>query len=308
MKTLVTGGAGFIGSNVVDELLGKGHQVVVVDDLSSGFKENVSEAAVFVHLSILNKTKLLELFEQQQPDYVCHYAAQIDVRKSMQDPEYDAKVNIAGSLNVIDCCIQCDVKKIVYISTGGAIYGDPNYIPADENHPVQPLCPYGVSKHTVEHYLHLYSVNEGLRYSVLRYPNVYGPRQNPHGEAGVIAIFTEKMLRGERPTIFGNGRQTRDYTFVKDVVRANLLALEKGDGEILNIGTSVETTVLDLVNGLNEILDKKIEPIFAPARAGEVDRIALKAEKAREVLGWQPENDLCTGLAKTVAYYRQQKC
>ncbi|HNT35733.1 MAG TPA: NAD-dependent epimerase/dehydratase family protein [bacterium] len=304
MKTLVTGGAGFIGSNLVDGLLQAGHQVVVVDDLSTGSRENVSKQAAFCQETILNKDGLQAIFSREKPDFVCHYAAQIDVRKSVSDPQHDAAVNIIGGLNVLQCSLKVGVRKLVYVSTGGAVYGDPAYIPVDENHPVRPLCPYGVSKHALEHYLHLHAVNDGLRYTVLRYPNVYGPRQNPKGEAGVIAIFTDKMMQGQRPTIFGDGTQTRDYTFVGDVVAANLLALEKGESEIFNIGTGVESTVLDIVETLNDLLGTHIEPILAPARVGEVYRIALSAERAKSVLGWHPKHDLKAGLKKTVDYYK----
>lgn len=304
MKTLVTGGAGFIGSNLVDGLLAAGHQVVVVDDLSTGSRSNVSDKATFCQETILSKNELAKIFDREKPDFVCHYAAQIDVRKSVSDPHYDATVNILGGLNVIQCSLKAGVKKLVYISTGGAVYGDPAYIPVDENHPVRPLSPYGVSKHALEHYLYLHSVNDGLKYVVLRYPNVYGPRQNPKGEAGVIAIFTDKMIVGERPTVFGDGTQTRDYTFVQDVVAANLLALEKGEGEIFNIGTGVESTVLDIVDTINDLLQTHIEPILAPARVGEVYRIALNAERARSILQWRPQHDLRAGLKKTLEYYQ----
>jgi UDP-glucose 4-epimerase len=224
MKILVTGGAGFIGSHVVDAYLELGHEVVVVDNLSSGSIENLNPKAKFYKMDIRD-SDIEDLFKNEKPDIVNHHAAQMDVRKSVEDPIYDADVNIIGSLNLLQNCIRYGVKKFIFASTGGAIYGEQDYFPADEEHPTRPLSPYGVAKLTVEKYLYFYKEVHGLNYVVLRYANIYGPRQNPHGEAGVVAIFTSKMLKGEQPVINGDGFQTRDYTFVGDVVRANVLAL-----------------------------------------------------------------------------------
>ncbi len=221
-KILVTGGAGFIGSNVVDALLDNEHEVVVLDDLSTGFSENINPKVTFYNTDIRDEDKVRKIFESEKPDFVNHHAAQMDVRKSVQDPIFDAQCNILGSLNLILQSIRVGVQKFIYISTGGAVYGEPQYLPVDEQHPINPISQYGISKHTVEHYLYSYNVNYGLKYTVLRYPNVYGPRQNPHGEAGVIAIFTQKMLDNQQPTIFGDGSQTRDYTFVEDIVDGTL--------------------------------------------------------------------------------------
>ena len=304
MKILVTGGAGFIGSNLVDALIGLSHDVVVVDNLSSGLRKNLNPRAKFYEIDICDK-KLSEVFEREKPEVVNHHAAQIDVRKSGEDPIADAEANIVGSLNVITNCLRFGVKRIIYASSGGAVYGDVQYLPADESHPINPISQYGVSKHTVEHYLHLYSVTHGLQYVILRYSNVYGPRQNPYGEAGVVAIFAIQMLTGKQPTIFGPGDKTRDYTHVSDIVKANLVALDKGKNAIYNIGTGVETSDQEIFDTLAGVLVYKGLPIYAPVRKGEVYRIALDCTKARKELGWSPELSLKEGIAKTADYYRK---
>ena len=304
MKILVTGGAGFIGSNLVDALVGLNHDVVVVDNLSSGLRRNLNPKARFYEIDIRDK-KLSEIFEREKPDTVDHHAAQIDVRKSGEDPVADAEANILGSLNVITNCLRFGVKRVVYASTGGAIYGDPQYLPADENHPINPISQYGVSKHTVEHYLHLYSIVNGLDYVILRYSNVYGQRQNPYGEAGVVAIFAIQMLTGKQPTIFGPGDKTRDYTHVSDIVKANIVALNKGKNAIYNIGTGVETSDQEIFDTLADVLGYKGKPIYAPVRKGEVYRISLDCSKARKELGWSPKLSLREGIAQTAEYYRK---
>ena len=305
MKFLVTGGAGFIGSNVVDGLIEAGYEVVVVDNLITGKRENVNPKARFYRVDITSPD-LEEVFERERPDYVNHHAAQMNVRKSVDDPMYDARVNVLGSVNLLELCRRYEVKKVIYASTGGAVYGEPLYLPVDEDHPVNPLSPYGVTKHTVEHYLYFYGANYGLRYTILRYPNIYGPRQDPHGEAGVVAIFTEKMLRNERPTIFGDGTQTRDYVYVGDVVTANLLAIDKGDGEIYNVGTGVETSVNELFEFLREAVGVDLEPIYGERRLGEVYRIAITNDKIYRDFGWKPQTPLKEGLFKTIEYYRRR--
>lgn len=304
MKFLVTGGAGFIGSNVVDGLIEAGYEVVVVDNLITGKRENVNPRAKFYKVDITSPD-LEEVFERERPDYVNHHAAQMNVRKSVDDPMYDAEVNVLGSVNLLELCRRYEVKKVIYASTGGAVYGEPQYLPVDEGHPINPLSPYGVTKHTVEHYLYFYGANYGLRYTILRYPNIYGPRQDPHGEAGVVAIFTEKMLRNERPTIFGDGTQTRDYVYVGDVVTANLLAIDKGDGEIYNVGTGVETSVNELFELLKEAIGVDLEPIYGERRLGEVYRIAITNDKIYRDFGWKPQTTLKEGLHKTIEYYRR---
>lgn len=304
MKILVTGGAGFIGSNLVDALIGLGHNVAVVDNLSSGLRKNLNPKARFYEIDIRDK-KLSEVFEREKPDIVDHHAAQIDVRKSGEDPVADAEANILGSLNLITNCIRFGVKRVVYASTGGAIYGNPQYLPADENHPINPISQYGVSKHTVEHYLHLYSLIHGLEYVALRYSNVYGPRQNPYGEAGVVAIFAIQMLTGKQPTIFGPGDKTRDYAHVSDIVKANIVALEKGKNAIYNIGTGIETSDQEIFDTLASVLGYKGKPIYAPVRKGEVYRISLECSKARKELGWNAKLSLKEGIAQTAEYYRK---
>jgi len=255
----------------------------------------------------IRSEKLAEVFETEKPDYVHHHAAQIDVRKAIIDPVFDAKSNVLGSINLIELSKEYNIKKIIYASTGGAIYGEPEYLPADEHHPIKPLSPYGITKHVVEHYLYLYGVNYGLNYTILRYPNVYGPRQDPHGEAGVVAIFTERMLSSIQPAIFGDGEQTRDYVFVGDIAEANILAMDKGNGEIYNVGSAAETTVNELFGTLKEILNFDMEPIYAEKRVGEVYRICITNDKIERDFGWKPYTTLVDGLRKTVKYYQMQE-
>ncbi len=302
MKVLVTGGAGFIGSHLVDALIRQGYQVVVVDNLSTGRPENINPAATFYQVDI-SSPDLERIFEKERPELVNHQAAQTVIRKSMEDPVFDAKQNILGSLNLVLQCLRFGVKKIVYASSAG-IYGEPKYRPVDENHPVTPISYYGISKHTVEHYLHLSHLENSLSYAVLRYSNVYGPRQSPRGEAGVVAIFTRQMLQGERPTIFGKGDKTRDYVYVSDVVAANLLAMVKGENSIYNIGTGVETADQEIFNLLAELTGYQGSPHYAPVRKGEIYRSCLAYSKAQKEIGWQPRFRLREGLTETVHYYR----
>jgi len=304
MKILVTGGAGFIGSHVVDVYLEAGHQVAVVDDLSTGRRSNLNPGATFYRLDI-RSPELRDVFERERPEVVNHHAAQMDVRRSVADPLFDADVNVRGSLNLLECARQSGVRKFIYISTGGAVYGEPVYLPCDEEHPIAPLCPYGVSKHTVEHYLYLYHQLYGLDYTVLRYPNVYGPRQNPQGEAGVVAIFTAQMLQQARVVINGSGDQERDFVYVSDCARANLLALENGAGRIYNLGRGAGTSVNDIFRFLQSLTGYARQPDYGPPKAGETFRIYLDASRARRELGWQPTVDLEEGLQRTVAYFRE---
>jgi UDP-glucose 4-epimerase len=302
MKVLVTGGAGFIGSHLVDALIKQGYQVVVVDNLSTGRLENVNPAATFYQVDICN-SELDGIFEKERPEFVNHQAAQTVIQKSNEDPALDARQNILGSLNLILQCLRFGVKKIVYASSAG-IYGEPEYRPVDESHPVVPISYYGISKHTVEHYLHLAHRQHSLSYVVLRYSNVYGPRQNPKGEAGVVAIFTRQMLQGERPTIFGKGDKTRDYVYVADVVMANLLAIKKSINGFYNIGTGVETSDQEMFNLLADLTGYQGDPHYAPVRKGEIYKICLDGSKAQKELGWQPQFLLREGLRETVNYYR----
>ncbi len=306
MKILVTGGAGFIGSHVVDALIERGHEVAVVDDLSTGKREHVNPRARFYHLDIRDAKGLEEVFAAERPEIVNHQAARANVRESLEKPILYAEVNVIGSLNLLELSRKYGVEKFIYASTGGAVYGEPEYLPADEAHPINPLDPYGASKHFVEHYLYLYGVNYGLRYTILRYPNVYGPRQDPYGEAGVVAIFTGQMLRGEQAVINGSGEQERDFVYVGDIVEANLLALDRGDGGIYNLGWGFGTSINEIFARLKEITGYEKEAVHGPPKKGEVFKICLDATKARRELGWVPRISLDEGLRMTVEYFRRK--
>ncbi|WP_412709737.1 NAD-dependent epimerase/dehydratase family protein [Atrimonas thermophila] len=303
MKVLVSGGAGFIGSHVVDNYLAAGYQVVVVDDLSTGKKANLNPAATFYQVDITDSAALRRVFEEEKPDIINHHAAQINLRRSVEDPTFDAWINILGSLNLIELSRQFQVEKFVFASTGGAIYGEPNVLPVKESAATSPLSPYGVAKRSVEMYLEYYHRVWGLEYVALRYGNVYGPRQDPQGEAGVVAIFCGRILRGKPCVVFGDGRKTRDYVYVEDVARANLLAVFAPSG-VYNIGTGRETSVLELVELLEKISGRKVEVVFEKERKGEINHIALSCEKARRILGWVPEVDLWEGLKKTFNFFQ----
>ncbi|MEW6354905.1 MAG: NAD-dependent epimerase/dehydratase family protein [Planctomycetota bacterium] len=305
MKILATGAAGFIASNVADLLMANGHEVVIIDDLSSGKEKNVNPKAVF-HKMDIRAPALEGVVKEHRPDCIIHHAAHIYVRESVERPLHDAEINILGSIRLIEYARRYGVAKFIYVSTGGAVYGEPEYLPCDEKHPVNPLCPYGASKHAPEHYLFMYRQNYGLNYTVLRYPNVYGPRQDPHGEAGVVAIFTGRMLRGEDVTINGTGEQERDYLYVGDVAEANLLVLEPetGNGQIYNLGTGIGTSVNTLFEKLKAATGYRKNPIHGPAKLGETFRIYLDAAKAKKELGWTPRVNLDEGLRLTVEYHR----
>lgn len=307
MRILVTGGAGFIGSNTQDALIEAGHEVTVLDDLSSGKREQVNPKARFHRMDIRDEA-VSSVFDEGRFDAVYHFAAQIDVRRSVAEPVFDAEVNICGTLNLLENCRRTGVGRFIFISSGGTVYGeglpDRGFVETD---PLVPGSPYGVSKSTVERYLEYYSSTFGLTYVTLRYSNVYGPRQDPHGEAGVVAIFTNLMLDGKAPTIFGDGRQTRDYVYVGDVVRINLAVLEAGGGEAFNVGTGIRTDVVTLFEKLAAIIGWEGEPVFGPARTGELQRNSLDCSKAAEVLGWRPQVSLDEGLAETVEFIRRQR-
>ena len=302
MRILVTGGAGFIGSHVVDAYLAVGHDVAVVDDLSTGRREQVHPQARFYQIDIRDPG-LDELFARERPEVVSHQAARANVRESLEKPLLYAEVNVLGSLNVLECCRRHGVRKIIYASTGGAVYGEPQTLPVAEDHPINPLDPYGASKHHVEHYLYLYRVNYGLEYTVLRYPNVYGPRQDPYGEAGVVAIFSGQMLNNGRPVINGSGEQERDFVYVSDVARANVLALARGDGGVYNIGSGVGTSVNRIFELLAALTGYAGPVVHGPPKRGEVFKVYLDARRARQDLGWAPEVELEEGLTRTVAYF-----
>ncbi|MBI5878801.1 MAG: NAD-dependent epimerase/dehydratase family protein [Chloroflexi bacterium] len=303
MKILVTGGAGFIGSHITDTFIAAGHAVVVLDDLSTGKRQNVNPQARLVQMDIRDP-QVDALFAAEQFEGVVHQAARANVRESMEKPLLYADVNILGSLNLLEASRKHGVKKFLYASTGGAAYGEPKQLPVPETHAVNPLDPYGASKHHVEHYLFLYRANYGLSYTVLRYPNVYGPRQDPHGEAGVVAIFTARMLKGEPVVINGDGTQERDFCFVGDVARANLLALSQGDGEIFNIGTGRGTNINEIFDHLSELTHYPQPRSHGPRKLGEVFQIYLDPSKAKRGLGWQAEVSLADGLKRTVDFFR----
>src|SRR5262245_23791624 len=305
MRILVTGGAGFIGSNVVDGFVADGHEVAVLDDLSTGRREFVHAKARFFEADLTDSAALDACVGEFRPEVVDHHAAQIDVRRSVEDPQRDARINVLGAITLLESCRRHAVRKVIYASTGGAIYGEGRILPATEDHPVHPESPYGASKYAVEHYLYIWKLLHGVDFTVLRYPNVYGPRQNPHGEAGVNAIFIGLMLEGTRPRIFGDGEQVRDYLYVGDVVEANRLALERGSGAVVNLGTGVGTSVNQIFGTLRDLLHFEGEPIYAPPRAGEIIRIYLDASRARVVLGWQPRVTFRDGLERTVEWSRE---
>ncbi|OFV83642.1 MAG: UDP-glucose 4-epimerase [Acidobacteria bacterium RBG_16_64_8] len=305
MNILVTGGAGFIASHLCDRLLALGHQVAIVDNLTTGKRENLPEDARFHEVDIRDDG-LQRVFRLERPDVVFHHAAHVDVTRSVREPDYDASVNILGSLNIMDCCRSHGVRKVVYAGTGGALYGEPRYLPVDECHPVDPISPYGVSKHTVEHYLFAYRENHGLEYTVLRYPNVYGPRQDPHGEAGVVAIFSLQLLSGRQPVIFGDGTKTRDYCNVTDIVEANVIALNTPLCGVYNLGRGIEVSDLEIFEAVREAAGSETRPAFAAVRPGEIEHIALDSSKARRELGWKWKVDLKEGVAEAVEFYRAQ--
>ncbi len=304
MRVLVTGGAGFIGSNIVDGCLAAGYEVVVVDNLHTGKRSNVAPEARFYEVDIRNISALAEVIKREKPQIIFHEAALANVRESVEKPDIYAETNIIGSINLLEVSRKQGVSKVIYASTGGACYGEPTSLPATEEHPVNPLDPYGVSKHTVEHYLFLYKYNYGLDYTILRYPNVYGPRQDPFGEAGVIAIFTRQMLDNKECIVNGNGEQQRDFVYVDDIVKANLLATDKGSGQIYNLGWGEPVSVNEVFSALKAATGYRKEPTYGPAKVGEVYRIYLDSSKAGQDLDWQPQIALQEGIQRTVAFFR----
>jgi UDP-glucose 4-epimerase len=299
-KVLVTGGAGFIGSHLVDALIKKGHRVIVVDNLLAGKKENINPRAKFYKIDV-GSNKLNSVFKREKPDFIFHLAAQINVRYSIEDPIFDAQSNIIGGLNILENCRKYGVKKIIFSSTGGAMYGPgPKIIPTPESHPALPIAPYGISKLTTEKYLDFYFKVFGIPYIALRLANVYGPRQDTRGEAGVIAIFADKLLKNQMPRINGNGRQTRDYIYVGDVSDAFLLALKSKKNGVYNIGTARETSVNEVYKRITEATAKKIKAKHGPAIKGEARRSALNSGQAKKDLGWRPKVNLKEGIKKTV--------
>ncbi|NWF90293.1 MAG: NAD-dependent epimerase/dehydratase family protein [Ignavibacteriaceae bacterium] len=305
MKILVTGGAGFIASHITDAYINEGHTVFVLDNLQTGFEKNINPKAVFIKKDIIDPS-ISQLFEKEKFDVVNHHAAQMDVRKSVADPAFDATTNILGTINLLQNCVKTGVKKFMFASTGGAVYGEQSYFPADENHPTQPLSPYGISKLTVEKYLYFYHTQHKLKYTILRYANIYGPRQNALGEAGVVAIFSTKLLKNEQPIINGSGEQTRDYVFVGDVVKANVLTLNDDANDIYNIGTSIETDVNVLYKTLNKIVGKGQEEKHGPAAPGEQMRSVITSDKIFKKFNWRPSTKIEDGLIQTVNFFKKE--
>jgi len=305
LKILITGGAGFIGSNVADGLLEKKHKVVIVDDLSNGKKENIPEGTRFYRCDIRSK-KLYNIFKAEKPDVVIHNAAQLSVRVSVENPLMDADINVIGGLNVIQACHTYNINKIIFASSGGTVYGEQKYFPADEEHPTRPISPYGVAKLATENYLYYFYKTYGLKYISLRYGNIYGPRQDPYGEAGVVAIFSSKILKGSSPIINGDGLQTRDYVYVGDIVDVNIRAMESDFTGSLNVGTEKETTVVELFKILREVSGKSdVEEVHGPPKEGEQRRSQLSYELAKKILDWQPGTALDEGLQITYNWFKK---
>ena len=300
---LVTGGAGFIGSHLVDRLVEEDYRVVIIDDLSSGKLKTLNHQATFHHLS-LNQPSLPDVINREKPDLVFHLAAQSSVSRSVKDPVMDNEVNVMGTLRLLEASRRAGVEKIIYSSTGGALYGEPEVVPCPDDAPVIPISPYGMSKYMAEQYVDFYSRQYRQNFTTLRYGNVYGPRQDPHGEAGVIAIFVAAILSGKRPRIFGDGNQTRDFISVDDVVEANMAAIHRGHRRALNIGTGQLTSVNQLYEMLKEITGFRWDAEHGPARAGDVYRISLDCSGAADELGWTPRTSMVDGLTHTVEYMR----
>jgi UDP-glucose 4-epimerase len=305
-KILITGGAGFIGSHVAGGYLALGHQVVVIDDLSTGHRENLDERARLIQADLTDAAELERIVAAERPEVVNHHAAQKSVRVSVENPAEDARINVIGSLRLLELCRRQGVGRVIFISTGGAIYGEAEQIPTPEEYPAWPVSPYGIAKLSVEHYLFYYGQQFGLPYVVLRYANVYGPRQDPLGEAGVVSIFVERLLAGQDCTIYGDGEQTRDYVYVGDVVQANVAALADPIRGTYNIGTAIETSVNEMYRQLEEVMELKRPARYAPPRPGEQQRSALDIRKAQREMNWRPRVGLRDGLAYTVEYFRSR--
>ncbi|MCX7834699.1 MAG: NAD-dependent epimerase/dehydratase family protein [bacterium] len=305
---LVTGGAGFIGSNLVDALIALGYQVIVVDNFSTGFRENVHPQAILIEEDIYT-IDWLSVFSQYKVDVVYHLAAQMDVRKSVNEPIFDFHVNMDSSVRLLHQAIRSEVKRFLFASSGGAGYGsvDPHYLPVSETYAPKPESPYGAAKMSFDMYLYAFSQSFPIQFVSLRLGNVFGPRQNPWGEAGVVAIFTEQMESGKQPHIFGDGKKTRDYVYVGDVVQAFVLALEKGDNQWINIGRGIEVTDDEIFEAVKQATGSPVEKQYADFRPGEVLRIALNIERAQQLLGWKPTVSLENGIQSYVTWYRARR-
>jgi UDP-glucose 4-epimerase len=306
VKILVTGAAGFIASHVADGYIAEGHDVAILDDLSRGSRDNLNPKARFYLGDVQDADFVESVIAKESPEVVNHHAAQMDVRRGVREPLFDASVNILGSLNILQSAVGHNVKRIIYISTAGAAYGEPKEVPVREDCAINPITPYGISKHTVEHYLFTYRFLYGLNYVVLRYGNVYGPRQSSQGEAGVFAIFSEQMLAGIQPVIYGDGTKVRDYVYIDDVVQANVAAVNRGDDQIFNIANGVETTDQEVFDLVRFLLGKtEVRAKYVARRPGEIDKIRLNITKARDILGWTPKVPLSEGARETVMYFKQ---
>ncbi|SHE36861.1 NAD-dependent epimerase/dehydratase family protein [Clostridium fallax] len=304
MKILVTGGAGFIGSHIVDEYIKLGHDVCIIDNMTHGKEENVNKKAKLYKMDIRDK-KVEEVFQKEKFDVVSHHAAQISVPNSVENPFEDADININGSLNILECARKHGVKKIIYPASA-AIFGEPVYLPVDENHPLNMQCGYGVTKHTIEHYLYVYYKLYGMKYTSFRYSNVYGPRQDSTGEGGVVAIFSEMFLEGKAPCIFGDGKQTRDFVYVKDVAKANAIALNDLDNELFNVATDYEISVNDLFKTFNDLTDNNLTPVYKEERPGDIKYSYMTYDKIKNACGWKPEYSLEKGLKETLDFYKSK--
>ena len=303
MRVLVTGGAGFIGSHIVDALLSEGHLVSVIDDLSMGSPENLNPKARLHQVSITDSRGVDDVFAEERPQLVSHHAAQTDVRRSMAEPLFDITVNVLGTINLLESARKNGTSKFVFASSS-TVYAEPEYIPMDESHPIQPQSAYGMSKHTAEAYIRFYGSVHGLRFTIFRYGNVYGPRQDPKGEAGVVSIFSGQFLNGITPTIFGDGSKTRDYIFVSDIVNANIGAMaDVGDDEVFNIGWGQEVSDYEIFEAVRKATGADLSPVYSPKRPGEADRVSLDVSKARATLRWGPKVHLEEGIEQSVSYY-----
>lgn len=301
MKAIVTGGAGFIGSHIVDNLITRGHQVTIIDNLSSGNVGNINPRAKFFFEDITDR-QVIDIFTREEPEFVFHLAGQSNVQSSLKDPYLDAKVNILGTINILEACVRSGVKKIIY-SSSAAAFGESESLGISEQHRINPISFYGISKHTPEHYFKVYNRQYGLGFTVLRYANVYGPRQDPKGEGGVVSIFIDKILSGQAPTIFGDGNQTRDFIYVQDVAAANFAALKNGNGRFLNIGTGKQSSVNDLFKAITTISRMEANPEYGPERPGDIRHSYLINTKGKAILKWSPQYSLDMGLRETIEYY-----